>query len=96
MNEPETPPQAEQEKSGGCCDWKTRVDELTGSVTQMAREEPAKALGVAFITGLLFTVLPVGRILGGLIRLVGALIPPALLVLGGWKLWEEVEKRADK
>jgi len=94
MNESETPPPVEN--PGGCCDWKTRVDDAAAQATRMVREEPAKALGIAFVTGLLCMVLPVGRILGGLLRLVLALIPPALLLLGGWKAWEEVEKRADK
>jgi hypothetical protein len=62
----------------------------------MAREEPAKALGIAFLTGLICTVLPVGRLVAGLVRLAFALLPPALLVLGGIKAWEEIEKRADK
>jgi len=94
MNEKQTTPKAE--RSGGCCDWNKRVDELTANVSKMAREEPAKALGFAFVTGLLCTVLPVGRLLGGLVRLALALVPPALLVLGGIKVWEEIEKRADK
>lgn len=94
MNEPQTPPPAES--TSGCCDWKNRVDQAAASATKLAREEPAKALGIAFITGLLCTVLPVGRVLGGLLRLAFALLPPALLVLGGMKVWEEFEKRADK
>lgn len=94
MKEPKTPSHAES--AGGCCDWKKRVDEMAANATKMAREEPAKALGFAFVTGLLCTVLPVGRLLGGLVRLALALVPPALLVLGGLKAWEEIEKRADK
>ena len=62
----------------------------------MAREEPAKAVGLAFATGLIFTIFPVGRVLGGLVRLAFALVPPGLLMLGGIKLWEEIEKRSGK
>jgi hypothetical protein len=80
------------EKSAGCCDWKKCVDDLG----KMTREEPAKAVGIAFATGILFTILPVGRLVGGLVRLALALVPPGLLVLGGIKVWEEIEKRADK
>jgi hypothetical protein len=94
MNEPQIPPTAES--TGGCCDWKKRVDEVAASATKIVREEPGKALGFAFITGLLCTVLPVGRLLGGIIRLAFALVPPALLVLGGMKVWEEIEKRTGK
>ncbi len=87
---------SKEDKSGGCCDWKTRVDELKTRATKMTREEPAKAIGVAFAAGLLFTILPVGRVISVLVRLALALIPPGLFVLGGIKLWEEFEKRADK
>lgn len=72
------------------------MNELTANATKLAREEPGKALGLAFVTGLICTVLPVGRLLGGVIRLAFALVPPALLVLGGIKAWEEVEKRTGK
>jgi hypothetical protein len=94
MKEPNVSSKAETPEA--CCDWKTRVDDLAARATRMAREEPGKALGFAFVTGLLCTVLPVGRVLGGLIRLAFALVPPALLVLGGMKAWEEIEKRTDK
>jgi hypothetical protein len=94
MKEPNTPLKAEPAEA--CCDWKTRVDDLTARATKMAREEPGKALGFAFVTGLLCTVLPVGRLLAGVVRLAFALVPPALLVLGGMKAWEEIEKRTDK
>lgn len=87
---------SKDDQSGGCCDWKKRVDDLKTRATNMTREEPAKAMGLAFVTGLLFTVLPIGRLVGGLVRLALALIPPGLFILGGIKLWEEVEKRADK
>lgn len=87
---------SKDDKSGGCCDWKKRVDDLKTRATDMTRKEPAKAMGLAFVTGLLFTILPIGRLVGGLVRLALALIPPGLFVLGGIKLWEEVEKRADK
>jgi hypothetical protein len=94
MKDPKTSPKTES--AAPCCDWKKRVDDLAASATKLAREEPGKALGFAFLTGLICTVLPVGRLLGGIIRLAFALVPPALLVLGGMKAWEEIEKRTDK
>jgi hypothetical protein len=94
MSKKEPPPKSE--KSAGCCDWKTRVDDLTARASKMAREEPAKAVGIAFATGIVFTILPVGRVIGGLVRLAFALVPPGLLMLGGIKLWEEIEKRSGK
>ena len=79
-----------------CCDWKTCVDDFTASAAQMARKEPAKAAGIAFVAGLVLTILPVGRIVSGVLRLGLALLRPGLLLLGALKLWEEFEKRGDK
>ena len=94
MSKKPTPP--DPEKSSACCDWRKSVDDFTASAQKIAREEPAKAFGIAFIAGLILTILPVGRLLGGVARLAVALVRPAMLVLGAVKLWEEVEKRADK
>lgn len=58
-----------------------------------AREEPLQALGIAFIAGLFLTILPIGRILGGLVRFAFALLRPALVILGALKLYEEVSHK---
>ncbi len=60
---------------------------------QYAREEPLKAVGVAFVAGLIMTLLPIGGIIAGLLRLALALVRPALLILGAVKLYEEVDRR---
>jgi hypothetical protein len=86
----------EPSQTSGCCDWKSYVDDFAASTGKLAREEPAKAIGIAFIAGLILTVLPMGRVLGGLARVAVALLRPALIVLGAVKVWEEIEKRADK
>jgi hypothetical protein len=46
------------------------------------RAAPLRAVGIAFLVGLLFRVLPVAAILGALLRLAVSLVRPALLVLG--------------
>ena len=83
-------------KSTGCSDWKKCVDDFAASAEKMARKEPAKAAGIAIATGMVLTILPVGRIVGGLVRLAFALVRPGLLLLGAVKLWEGLEKRGDK
>lgn len=60
---------------------------------QYTREEPLKAVGIAFAAGLFMTMLPIGAILAGLLRLALALVRPALLILGAVKLYEEIERR---
>ena len=80
-----------------CSDLKTCFDDFASSAEQMAQKQPAKAAGIAFLAGLVLTILPVGRIVGGLLRLALALLRPGLFLLGALKLWEEFEKkRGDK
>ena len=46
-----------------CCgDWKNAVEDLGGRAQEFARKEPAQAVGIAFLAGLVLTLLPVGRI----------------------------------
>ena len=77
-----------------CCgDWRKSAGELGERAQEFARKEPAQAVGVAFLAGLVLTLLPVGRILAVLIRIALALVRPALLILGAVKLCEEFDKR---
>ena len=69
------------------------VDTLVHRTEEYTREEPLKAVGVAFVAGLFMTLLPVGSIISGLLRLVLALVRPALLILGAIKLYEEIDRR---
>ncbi len=84
----------ETETAAGCCgDWKKTAEDLGARAQDFARKEPAQAVGVAFLAGLVLTVLPVGRLLSVLVRLAFVLIRPVLLILGAVKLCEEIEKR---
>ncbi len=82
------------ETNASCCgDWQQCVSDFSNRAQDFAEKEPAQAVGLAFFAGLVLTVLPVGRVLGGVVRLGFALVRPALLVLGAVKLCEEFEKR---
>ena len=84
----------ETETAAGCCgDWKKNAEDLGARAQDFARKEPAQAVGVAFLAGLVLTVLPIGRLLAVLVRLAFVLIRPILLILGVVKLCEEIEKR---
>jgi len=77
-----------------CCgDWRKTVDDLTSCTEKFVREDPSKAVGIALFAGVLLTVLPVGRVISALVRLVFALARPLLLVLGAVKLYEEFQKK---
>ncbi|HEY2342483.1 MAG TPA: hypothetical protein VGH90_05605 [Chthoniobacteraceae bacterium] len=60
------------------------------------REEPLKAVGLAFTAGLILTLLPVGAILAAIVRLAVTLLRPALLILGAIKLYEEIDHRRNE
>lgn len=82
------------ERSADCCpDLKAKFDDWKACAERSVREEPIKTAGLAFVAGIFLTVLPVGRIVGGLVRLALALIRPALLILGVVKVVEEFDKR---
>jgi hypothetical protein len=84
----------EPRRSTECCgDWRKSVEDISDCTQKMIREEPAKAIGIALLAGVLLTIFPVGRVLGALVRLIFALARPFLLVLGALKVYEEFEKK---
>ena len=87
MQDPEPTP------SSCCPDFQARFAEWTACAEKSVREEPVKTAGLAFVAGILLTALPVGRLLGGVVRLILALIKPALILLGIVKIVEEFDRR---
>jgi hypothetical protein len=83
----------ESPRSAACCDWRQTIEDLNASTQKFVREDPAKAVGIALLGGVLLTILPVGRVLGALVRLAFALARPLILVLGAVKLYEEFQKK---
>lgn len=69
------------------------MDDLTSRTEEFARQEPVRAVGIAFVVGLVLTLLPIGAIIGGLLRLALSLVKPALLILGATKVYDELQKR---
>lgn len=69
------------------------AEDFTARTAQYTRQEPMRALGVAFVAGLILTMLPIGAIVAGLMRLAIALLRPALLILGATKVYDEIQKR---
>lgn len=60
------------------------------------RESPSKAVGLALLGGFVLAMLPIGGIIGALIRLAFFLIRPALLILGVVKVFEEIKNAAEE
>lgn len=82
----------ESPRSSGCCDWRKTIDDMTTQTEKFVREDPSKAMGIALFAGVLLTVLPVGRLISALVRLVFALARPVLLVFGAVKIYEECQR----
>jgi hypothetical protein len=66
------------------------VDRLVVATENFARQEPLRAVGAAFGSGLLLTLLPIGSIVSGILRLALALVRPFLIILGVVKLYEQL------
>lgn len=79
--------------TSGSFGWRKSAEDLGARAQNFARQEPAQAVGLAFLTGLVLTVLPVGRLAAVLVRLAFALVRPALLILGAVRFCEAFEKR---
>jgi hypothetical protein len=81
----------ESKQSNACCEG--QLQELIAYAEKCATKEPLKTSLIAFLAGLVLTILPVGQIVGALTRLLLGLVRPALVVLGAMKVFEEIEKR---
>jgi hypothetical protein len=86
MQDPERPTEC-------CADLSAKFEDWKACAERSVREEPIKTAGLAFVAGIFLTVLPVGRILSGVVQVAIALVRPALLILGVVKIVEEFSKR---
>jgi hypothetical protein len=67
----------------------TLVEKTSASLSK----SPVQSVVSAFFVGLLLTIFPVGRVIGGITSLALILLRPVLLLLGALKLYEEIEER---
>ena len=81
----------ESKQSNPCCGG--QFEEVFRYAEKCATKEPLKTSLIAFLAGLVLTILPVGQIFGALVRVLLSLVRPALVVLGAMKVFEEIEKR---
>jgi hypothetical protein len=64
------------------------VNQLWNELEGLIRREPQKAVAVAFAGGFVLCLLPLGKVLGILVRVLFVLFKPALLILGVVKFLE--------
>ncbi len=70
---------------------KDQFEHLLSETEDYVRENPLPALGFALAAGFILNRLPVGRILGGVVRLGFVAFKPAILMYGATKIYQAVQ-----
>jgi hypothetical protein len=70
---------------------KDQLEQVLEQTEEYVRENPARAIAFALIAGFILNRLPVGRILGGLTRLIMIAFKPAILAYGATKLYQAAQ-----
>ena len=70
---------------------KDQLEQALEQTEEYVRENPAQAIAFALIAGFILNRLPVGRILGGLARLIMIAFKPAILAYGATKLYQAAQ-----
>jgi hypothetical protein len=71
---------------------KEQIEAALSETEDYIREKPAQSLLCAFLAGYVLNRLPLGRIVGGLFRLLIAALRPAILVYGAAKLYQAAQE----
>ena len=71
---------------------RAQFEAVLGDTEDYVREKPAQSLLLAFVAGYILNRLPLGRILGGLFRLLVVALRPAILIYGATKLYQAAQE----
>jgi hypothetical protein len=72
---------------------KDRVEAVVSETGEYVREKPTQSLLYAFVAGYILNRLPLGRVLGGFVRLLIFALKPAVLIYGAAKLYQSAHER---
>ena len=72
---------------------KERVETVVNETGEYVREKPTQSLLYAFAAGYVLNRLPLGRVLGGFVRLLMFALKPAVLIYGAAKLYQAAQQR---
>ena len=72
---------------------KDRVEAVVNETGEYVREKPTQSLLYAFAAGYILNRLPLGRVLGGVVRLLVFALKPAVLIYGAAKLYQTAQQR---
>jgi hypothetical protein len=70
---------------------KDQFEQVVEQTEEYVRENPAQAIAFAVIAGFILNRLPIGRILGGFVRLIMIAFKPAILAYGATKLYQATQ-----
>lgn len=69
-----------------------QIEDVLGQTEKYVHENPGQALLYAFVAGYVLNRLPVGRVVGGLVRLSMFALKPAVLIYGATKIYEVLQE----
>jgi hypothetical protein len=69
-----------------------QCEQVIEQAEEYVRENPVRSIAYAFLAGFILNRLPLGRILGGLVRLLLIAFKPAILVYGAMKLYQAAQE----
>ena len=70
---------------------KDQFEQILEQTEEYVRENPARSIGYALLAGFILNRLPIGRILGGFVRLLLVAFKPAILAYGATKLYQAAQ-----
>ena len=68
-----------------CAAYATQAEEFV-------REKPGQSILIALLAGFILNRLPIGRLFGGVVRLLMFALKPALLIYGATKVYEVIQE----
>ncbi len=72
---------------------KDQFEQVLQQTEDYVREKPAQSLFYALLAGFILNRLPLGQILGGLVRLLLIAFKPAILIYGATKLYQASQRQ---
>jgi hypothetical protein len=70
---------------------KDQFEHVLEQTEDYVRENPVRSIAYALVAGFILNRLPIGRILGGVVRLVMLAFKPAILAYGATKLYQAAQ-----
>ena len=70
---------------------KDQLEQVIDQTEEYVRENPGRSIAYALAAGFILHRLPIGRIIGGLMRLVFIAFKPAILAYGATKLYQAAQ-----